>query len=85
MRNLVLAIATLAILTLPATAQGTRADAERNGDLFVPYGDHPPTAQQRRADPDLARYRGLTPREPGIRLTPAQQDKQMRDNAQQQQ
>lgn len=73
--RLVLALATLAILTVPAAAEprnGTRADADRNWDTFIPYGAHPPTAQQRRADPDLNRYR-LTPREPGIRLTPAEQ------------
>jgi hypothetical protein len=82
---LALALATLASLTVPVAAEprdGTRADAERLGDLFIPYGAHPPTARQRRADPDLVRYRGLTPREPGIRLTPGQQYQQMRENSQ---
>jgi hypothetical protein len=85
MRRIVLALAALASLTVPVAAEprdGTRADAERLGDLFIPYGAHPPTAQQRRADPDLVRYRGLTPREPGIRLTPREQVQLMRENSQ---
>jgi hypothetical protein len=86
MRKFVLALAalTLAILTVPVTAaprEGTRADAERLGDLFIPVGAHPPTSRQQRADPDLVRYPGLTPREPGIRLTPSEQRDLMRDKS----
>jgi hypothetical protein len=85
MRKLVLALATLAILTVPGAAEpreGTRADAERLGDLFVPYGAHPPTSRQRRADHDLVRFPGLTPREPGFEPPSYnQQIEQMRDKS----
>jgi hypothetical protein len=85
MRNLVLALATLATLTVPAAAEprnGTRADAERNGDLFISYGAHPPTAKQRREDTDLNRYPGLTPREAGFRgLSLIEQLEQLRDKS----
>jgi hypothetical protein len=87
MRKLVLALATLTLasLTVPVTAaprEGTRTDAERLGDLFIPIGAHPPTSRQRRADPDLIRYPGLTPREPGFQPPSLiQQIEQMRDKS----
>ena len=62
MRKLILALAILAV-PFAAGAETPRENAARLGDLFIPYGAHPPTAAQLRADPKLRRYPGLTPLE----------------------
>jgi hypothetical protein len=77
MKTLVLAAAVVLAAVSTATAETPRENAARHGDLFIPYGPQPPTAAQRRADPDLDRYPGLTPRESNTRhLTPAEQLRQ---------
>jgi len=62
-------------LALAAAVMLSAASAATAGDKFIPYGPQTPTAAQRRADPDLDRYPGLTPREsnPRRHLTPAEQ------------
>jgi hypothetical protein len=63
MKTLVLAAAVVLSAMSTASAESPRENAARHGDLFIPYGAHPPTAAQRRADPKLDRYPGLTPME----------------------
>jgi hypothetical protein len=76
MKTLALAAAIVMSAVSAASAETPRENAARLGDLFIPYGAQPPTAAQRRADPDLDRLPGLTPRESGTRLTPAEQLRQ---------
>jgi hypothetical protein len=63
MKTLVLTAAVVLAAMSTATAETPRENAARHGDLFIPYGPQKPTAAQRRADPKLDRYPGLTPLE----------------------
>lgn len=54
---------TAVLSSIASMASAGEYKTNRFGDLIIPHGQQPPTAQQRRADPYLDRYPGLTPLE----------------------